>query len=101
MSDLIVSVSGIRGIVGESLTPEVAVRFGQALGGELGGGRVLIGREGRPSGPGPAHAAAAGLMAVGCDVQYLGVAPTPTVGVVTRMWQGAGAIQVTASHNPA
>jgi phosphomannomutase len=101
MAELIVSVSGIRGIVGETLTPDAAVRFGQALGTELGGGKVLVSRDGRPSGPMLAHAAAAGLMAAGCSICYLDVAPTPTVGVAVRDFAAAGAIQVTASHNPA
>src|SRR5262249_28239814 len=64
-------------------------------------GRVLVSRDGRPSGPMLCHAAAAGLMAVGCSIHNLDVAPTPTVGVAVRAWQAAGAIQVTASHNPA
>jgi phosphomannomutase len=101
MPELIVSVSGIRGIVGDSLTPDAAVRFGQALGTELGGGTVLVARDGRPSGPMLCHAAAAGLMAVGCSIHYLDVAPTPTVGLAVRELGAAGAIQVTASHNPA
>jgi phosphomannomutase len=101
MPELIVSVSGIRGIVGESLTPDAAVRFGQALGTELGGGTVLVSRDGRPSGPMLCHAAAAGLMATGCSIHYLDVAPTPTVGLAVRELGAAGAIQITASHNPA
>jgi phosphomannomutase len=101
MSELIVSVSGIRGIVGDTLTPDAAVRFGQALGTEFGGGTVLVGRDGRPSGPMLCHAVAAGLMATGCSICYLNVAPTPTVGVAVRAFGAAGAIQVTASHNPA
>src|SRR5262245_20506627 len=101
MAELIVSVSGIRGIVGETLTPDAAVRFGQALGTELGGGTVLVSRDGRPSGPMLCHAAAAGLMSTGSSICYLNVAPTPTVGVAVRAFGAAGAIQVTASHNPA
>ncbi|HEY2786587.1 MAG TPA: phosphoglucosamine mutase [Fimbriiglobus sp.] len=101
MSELIVSVSGIRGIVGDSLTPEAALRFGQALGTEFGGGTVLVSRDGRPSGRMLAHAAAAGLMATGCSIHYLDVAPTPTVGIAVREMKAAGAIQITASHNPA
>lgn len=99
--ELIVSVSGIRGIVGESLTPAVAGRFAQALGSEAAGGTILISRDGRPSGWMFGHAVAAGLMSVGCRVIDLGIQPTPTVGVAVTHFQAAGAIQLSASHNPA
>src|SRR4051794_19391912 len=101
MAELIVSVSGIRGIVGESLTPDAAVRFGQALGSELGGGTVLVSRDGRPSGWMIGSAVKAGLMATGCSVADQGILPTPTVGILVQELKVAGAIQVTASHNPA
>src|SRR5262245_27215539 len=98
---LIVSVSGIRGIVGDGLTPEVAVAFAAALGTHLQGGLVVLGRDGRPSGTVLRHAVLAGLLGAGCDVADLGVAPTPTCGLAVRRLQAAGAIQITASHNPA
>lgn len=101
-SPLIVSVSGIRGIVGESLTPEVALRFAEALGTSFGTGSVVaLCRDNRPSGTMLGAAAAAGLMSVGCEVFDLGVAPTPTVGVMIREKKLAGGIQISASHNPA
>jgi phosphomannomutase len=100
-SGLIVSVSGIRGVVGEGLTPEAAVAFAGALGAHVVGGRVVLGRDGRPSGELLRHAVLAGLLGAGCDVQDLGVAPTPTVGLAVRRLQAAGGIQITASHNPA
>lgn len=100
-TDLIVSVSGIRGIVGESLTPEAAGRFAAALGTFLGGGRVVVSRDGRPSGDALKHAVFAGLMATGCTADDIGIAPTPTVGIAVRTLSAAGAIQITASHNPA
>jgi phosphomannomutase len=98
---LIVSVSGIRGIVGESLTPAAALAFAQALGGYTGGGKMVVGRDGRPSGIMLRHAVLAGLTAAGCEVHDIGVAPTPTVGLAVRHLQAAGGIQITASHNPA
>jgi phosphomannomutase len=100
-SELIVSVSGIRGIIGESLTPEAACRFAAALGAYLGGGAVIISRDSRPSGTMLRQAVSAGLMAAGCRVIDIGIAPTPTVGVAVRRLNAAGAIQITASHNPA
>lgn len=101
MSNLIVSVSGIRGIVGEGLTPEPALRFAAALGTTLKGRRVVLSRDSRPSGEVIRHAVLAGLRGTGCEVHDLGIAPTPTVGVAIRRLNAAGGIQISASHNPA
>ncbi|MBI1918792.1 MAG: phosphoglucosamine mutase [Planctomycetes bacterium] len=98
---LIVSVSGVRGVVGEGLTASAALAFASALGTHLGGGRIVLGRDGRPSGSLLRHAVLAGLLEAGCAVQDVGVAPTPTVGLAVCRLQAAGAIQITASHNPA
>jgi phosphomannomutase len=100
-SGLIVSVSGIRGIVGDSLTPEATTAFAAALGTRLQGGQVVLSRDGRPSGLMLRHAVLAGLLGAGCDVHDLGVAPTPTFGLAVRRLEAAGGIQITASHNPA
>src|SRR5262245_11523034 len=99
--ELIVSVSGVRGVVGEGLTPQVALAFAGALGAHVSGGSVVVGRDGRPSGSVLRHAVLAGLAAAGCEVHDLGVAATPTVGLAARTLQAAGGIQITASHNPA
>src|SRR5262249_40641936 len=98
---LIVSVSGIRGIVGTGLTAETALAFASALGTHLGGGRVVVGGDGRPSGALWRHAVLAGLLEAGCDVKEVGVAATPTVGLAVRKLEAKGGIQITASHNPA
>jgi phosphomannomutase len=98
---LIVSVSGLRGIVGRSLTPPVAVRYAAAFAATLPPGPVVIGRDGRQSGPEFAAAIAAFLAATGRDVIDCGVAATPTVGVAIRDRRAAGGIQISASHNPA
>jgi phosphomannomutase len=99
--NLIVSVSGIRGIVGQSLTPDAACRFGSALGTYLRGGRVVLSRDSRPSGRMLRAAVTAGLTAAGCTVEDIGIAPTPTAGIAVRQLGAAGGIQITASHNPA
>lgn len=100
---LMISVSGIRGIVGTDLTPELVARHAAALGawaGAAGRPAVVLGRDARTSGPMFAAAARAGLMSVGCTVIDLGVVPTPTVQLaVTHHRAGAGLI-LTASHNP-
>ena len=100
-SELIVSVSGIRGIVGTSLTPEAAARFAGALGATVSGGRVVVGRDSRPSGEMLKHAVVAGLTAAGCTVDDLGVVPTPTCGFAVKRLGAAGGVMITASHNPA
>ncbi|MDB5307747.1 MAG: algC [Gemmataceae bacterium] len=99
--DLIVSVSGIRGIVGRGLTAEAAARFAGAFGGSVGGGKVLLSRDGRPSGGMLRHAVISGLLGAGCTVEDIGITPTPTCGFAVRFLNAAGAIQITASHNPA
>ena len=98
---LIVSVSGLRGIVGRSLTPAVAVRYVAAFEATLPPGPVVIGRDGRQSGPEFAAAITTSLAAAGRDVIDCGVAATPTVGVAIRDRRAAGGIQISASHNPA
>ncbi|HEY1190983.1 MAG TPA: phosphoglucosamine mutase [Gemmata sp.] len=100
-SDLIVSVSGIRGIVGAGLTAEAATRFAAAFGSTVAGKRVILARDGRPSGEMLRHAVAAGLLGAGCVVEDIGIAPTPTCGFAVKRLNAAGGIQITASHNPA
>lgn len=101
------SVSGCRGIFGQSMTPEVAARFAAVLGADLraaapGSRRplVVLGRDGRLAGDILARAAASGLAASGCDVLDIGVAMTPTVGVMVDHHGAAGGLVITASHNP-
>src|SRR5947209_19869607 len=98
--ELIVSVSGVRGIVGEGLTAAAALAFASALGAHLGGGRVVLGRDGRPSGTLLRHAVLAGLLEAGCEVQDVGVAPTPTVGQAVCPLVGRCGVQISASHYP-
>ena len=98
----IISVSGLRGIVGDSLTPEVAIRYVCAFEQSLPPGRpVLISRDGRDTGRMLSQAVASGLEAVGRDTIDAGVAATPTTGVLVRSLLAAGGVQISASHNPA
>jgi len=98
---LIVSVSGLRGVVGGSLTPEVAARYAAAFAATLPPGPIVVGRDGRESGPLLAAAITARLAMAGRDVLDCGVAATPTVGIAVREQAAAGGIQISASHNPA
>ena len=98
---LIVSVSGLRGVVGTTLTPEVAARYAAAFAATLPPGPIVIGRDGRESGPLLAAAIIARLTAAGRDLIDCGVAATPTIGIAVRERAAAGGIQISASHNPA
>lgn len=106
MSDLIISVSGLRGVVGTSLTPDVACKyvsaFARRLKASVNGRRplVIVGRDGRDSGAVLRDVVAASLRASGCDVLDADVVATPTIGVLVRSRTADGAIQITASHNP-
>ena len=100
MSEPIISVSGLRGIVGDSLTPDIAARYARAFAAELGEGPILITRDGRSSGPMLAAVLRDALTAIGRDVIDAQVAATPTTGVLVRHLQAAGGIQISASHNP-
>ena len=106
-ASLIVGVSGLRGIVGESLTPEVAVRFAAAFGTWLTGRAptsrrplVVLGRDGRAGGEVFEAAAIAGLTGTGCRVLACGVASTPTIGVACDAASADAGVVVSASHNP-
>ncbi len=104
MSDtLMISVSGMRGIVGKDLTPELVARHAAALGAwarQNGKPLVVLGRDARTSGPMFARAATAGLMSVGVDVIDVGVAPTPTVQLAVEHHHAGAGLILTASHNP-
>lgn len=100
MSRLMVSVSGIRGVVGEGLCPEVAVSFAQAFGTYCRGGKIVLGRDSRVSGDMMHHAVISGLLAVGCEIIDIGVVPTPTTQLATEKLQADGGLMITASHNP-
>ena len=98
----IISVSGLRGIVGQSLTDEVARRYATAFAEELPAGPVVIGRDGRASGAMFAEVIGAAIAATGGGrkVYDAGPASTPTVGVLVRDLKAAGGVQISASHNP-
>ena len=98
--NLKISVSGIRGIVGESLT--VASLLGWVLSWErtLAEGPIVLGRDARPHGDGLLHLVAGALEYVGRQVLIAGLVPTPTVGVLVRDRKAAGGVMLTASHNP-
>jgi phosphomannomutase len=100
MEPLKIGITGVRGVVGETLTPELVVRFAEAFGSYLDGGRILVCRDPRPSGPMVGAAVAAGLLSVGCEVVDLGICPTPTLQLAVRPLGARGGISITGGHNP-
>jgi phosphomannomutase len=95
-----IGVSGIRGVVGEFLTPALACQFAQAFGTYVGAGRVVLGRDTRSSGPMLEHAVTCGLLAAGCEVIEVGILPTPTIQIYVAETRASGGVAITASHNP-
>ncbi len=102
---LMVSISGIRGIIGATLTPDVVVRYAAGFGGycrkrSQSAPTVVLGRDGRITGKGIADIVASTLVATGVNVRAIGICPTPTVQLAVEKTGAAGGIAVTASHNP-
>lgn len=116
MESLKIGVSGIRGVVGEGLTPSVVTEFAGAFGTWVTrvtrytspvtspksgkkSPKIVVGRDTRTSGEIFKHAVVSGLMATGCDVIDLGVCPTPSVILMTKRLHAHGGVVITASHN--
>ncbi len=100
MEPLKIGITGVRGVVGQTLTPELVVSFAESFGAYLDGGPVLVCRDPRPSGPMLQAAVTAGLLAVGCEVVDLGICPTPSLQLEVVRSRAAGGISITGGHNP-
>src|SRR5712671_7266617 len=96
-----ISISGVRGVIGESLTPALLTRFAQAFGTAVGSGTIVIGRDPRTSGEMVKQAVIAGLLSSGCRILDIGMCPVPTIQLLVRHHRAHGGIAITASHNPA
>lgn len=94
-----VSVSGVRGILGTGMNPDVATRYTAAFSYRKWNGLVVVGRDTRASGPLLASAVFSTLRFNGIDVVDLGVASTPTVEIMVEEIGADGGIIITASHN--
>jgi len=97
---LIISVSGLRGIIGETLTPQVAMNYAAAYSAVTEPGAFVVTRDGRGSGVMLADAISAVLNSIGRAVLDAGITSTPTTGMLVRKLRAAGGIQISASHNP-
>ncbi len=100
MKEPIISISGIRGIFGESLTPENIVKYITAFAKYIGRKKIVIGRDGRMGGELVEKLIETTLLFTGCEVVNVGVAPTPTISLAVETLKAAGGISITASHNP-
>ncbi|MDX2177224.1 MAG: phosphoglucosamine mutase [Candidatus Sumerlaeia bacterium] len=100
-SPLMVSVAGVRGIVGDALTPEVVAAFVSAYARTLPGRMVLVGGDSRASRAWIEPLVVSTLVRLGKEVVRIGLAPTPTFGILVREFKAAGGVAITASHNPA
>ena len=106
MPQLIISVSGLRGIVGENLTPQTALQYAQSFAWflktqkNIQKGAICVARDSRPSGKMLSCAVSAGLTGAGFDVIDLGIVATPSEGIMTTHLNCCAAVVITASHNP-
>ncbi len=98
---LIRSISGLRGTIGDGLTPAVVVQYVRAFARFCGRGRIIVGWDGRPSGAWIERTVERALRTMAMDVTLIGMAPTPTVQLATERSDAVGGISITASHNPA
>ena len=100
MKNLMTSVSGVRGIVGDSLTPETITKYVHAFAYPLAGDKIVVGGDPRVSQAFIRPLVKAVLIASGCQVIDIGITPTPTVQLAVETLHAAGGIAITASHNP-
>lgn len=100
MPTLMVSVSGIRGIVGDGLDPHTIAKYASAYAEFCGPGKIVVGSDGRITGDMVKNVLTGTLIAKGNDVVDIGVCPTPTVLYNVKKLNGAGGIAISASHNP-
>jgi phosphomannomutase len=101
MRQLKIGPSGIRGVVGDGLTPELLVDFACAFGTWCDGGSIVIGHDSRRSSPMAHSAVLSGLLATGVEVVDLGLSPTPLISFAVRELGAAGGISISGSHNDA
>jgi phosphomannomutase/phosphoglucomutase len=92
--------NGIRGVVNKELTPIIAIKYGSAIGTFFKRARLIVGYDARTSSPMLAKAVVSGLVATGCHALLAGMSPTPALQFAVKKHKAAGAIIITASHNP-
>jgi len=94
------SISGIRGIVGKTLTPQTVISHTKAFLDLLGAKKIVIGRDSRPTGGNVTEMVCGVCSLCGVEVVDAGLATTPTVELLVEQFKADGGIIITASHNP-
>lgn len=100
MSTLMVSVSGIRGIIGDGFEPQIITKYSSAFADFIGQGKIIVGRDARISGEMVKSIVIGTLLAKGLEVVDIGICPTPTVQYMVKTLNAQGGIAISASHNP-
>lgn len=100
MGTLMVSISGVRGIVGDGFDPETIIKYTSAYAGFIGEGKIVVGRDARVTGEMVNQLVNGTLLAKGLDVINIGICPTPTVQFSVKELNADGGIAISASHNP-
>ncbi len=97
---LMVTISGIRGIIGNTLTPQLAASAGLTMATHTKGGRVVVGRDSRPSGVMVQNALVSGLMAGGCEVIDIGIVTTPGAAMMVSRLKADGGSRADGQSQP-
>ena len=97
---LIVSVSGVRGVIGDTLTPYEIIRFTGAFAKFCSGGKIMVGRDTRIHSEMISKIVVGTLLFMGCEVVDIGICPTPTIQLAVEHSDSDGGVMITASHNP-
>ncbi len=92
--------NGVRGVINETMTIELVLNLGKAIGTVIGPGKIVVGRDARSGGEMFSKALTAGLLSTGCSIVDVGPVPTPTLQFVVPRMQAVGGVVITASHNP-
>ena len=101
MAKKLFGTNGVRGVINDTMTVDLVLNLGKAIGTVIGPGKVVVGRDARKGGEMFSRAAISGLLSTGCSVIDIGPAPTPTLQFVVPRLDCIAGIIVTASHNPA
>src|SRR5258708_12070687 len=96
-----ISISGVRGVIGESLTPTLLTRFAQAFGTYVGARTIVIGRDPRTSGEMVKQAVIAGLLSSGCRILDIGMCPVQPIQLLVRLHRAHCGLAITPSHHHA
>ncbi|MHA1851654.1 MAG: phosphoglucosamine mutase [Candidatus Thorarchaeota archaeon] len=93
--------NGVRGVINETMTVDLVLNLGKAIGTTIGPGKIVVGRDARNGGEMFSKSLIAGLLSTGCSIVNIDYAPTPTLQFVVPRMKASGGVVITASHNPA